>query len=775
MKKVLAMVLAICVVCGTSDMYAFAESRQAVETRQGETVNGNGVSISKSLSETGIENVFDISLCVTTEEAVHTLYEDADMAIAIVMDISGTMCQLPTEDAGRQYKDAVAAAKSFIADYCNDAEGKTAVRDLTLITFNTNAKVQQGLTDCSSEGASFDAAFESIDCDVKFDGTDFDNEYRLHSHDRFTNIEAGLRLARNVLNDSQSENKFIILLTDGYPTTYCEGHNSTSIEQISGYDPYVSSGNIGDDGYFYDALTGRPCNGTSYSDKAALYAQQEAAAIKAEGTTVFTVGINIGAQQISSFIRDHEEQNFSIVDCFADSSAAGSYQRDTDNPGCIVADSSEYVIGSSTAAYEDWLKNALSSKSTYYCNADDTAELKKAYEEFSETIESVIASASEVQWVVSDPMGEGIEFLSFIDNNTATYQNGIYWDLKKVAYEKTETADGVKFVYKLSYRLRLKNELEGFVEGATVKTNGKTVLKYQHRENGRLESQEDLIFPEPSVKGYLGKLSFTKLGGNTGLSGAEFTLTHADDCSVCYKIGKSVAVAVANATSSPEVVFANIPSGHEYILTETKVPQGYVDENISYRIKLAYGTITTDGKEAFDTVKNTPLTPPHIPSGATTMRTVHKLWNDSGYEAERPTQVEVQLYKDGRAYGEAVSLSDDNGWSYTWLGLPKGSKYEVKELSKSDKYSSAVTEDGSYGFLLSNTRYKAEEPEERPKQVKASENTESVTQSSEAAAESKSEADVPKTGDNALLPGSILGLSAAGAGILLVKKKQKKL
>lgn len=212
MKKVLAMVLAICVVCGTSDMYAFAESRQAVETRQGETVNGNGVSISKSLSETGIENVFDISLCVTTEEAVHTLYEDADMAIAIVMDISGTMCQLPTEDAGRQYKDAVAAAKSFIADYCNDAEGKTAVRDLTLITFNTNAKVQQGLTDCSSEGASFDAAFESIDCDVKFDGTDFDNEYRLHSHDRFTNIEAGLRLARNVLNDSQSENKSIFCL-----------------------------------------------------------------------------------------------------------------------------------------------------------------------------------------------------------------------------------------------------------------------------------------------------------------------------------------------------------------------------------------------------------------------------------------------------------------------------------------------------------------------------------------------------------------------------------
>ena len=89
-------------------------------------------------------------------------------------------------------------------------------------------------------------------------------------HSRFTNIEAGLSMGKDMLQGATNKNKYIIFLSDGFPTTYISsGYN--------GYDPYDSAGTR-----FKDRVLNKPCTyGTSYSNEAAIRARNKAAEVKA--------------------------------------------------------------------------------------------------------------------------------------------------------------------------------------------------------------------------------------------------------------------------------------------------------------------------------------------------------------------------------------------------------------------------------------------------------------------------------------------------------------
>lgn len=630
------------------------QEKQVVTSQKDVVVNGQKVSISKSLEGTDIENVFDITLKATTETVIDELYKDPDIAVAIVMDISGSMLLAPVdangmvvEDDNLQYTQAVNAAKAFISSFCESSRGLDACRELSLISFNTDGKVQQGLTDCTNATIdNFTSAFTSMDQSVGYSSTPLKNDkgeeshypdsYKRSSSSRYTNIEAGLKLGQNVLNQSKAEHKFMILLTDGFPTTYYAGHNSSSTTGITGYKPDSSVGTIGDDGYFYDALTRTKCiYGTSYSDKGAKYAKTVADQIDEDSITVFTVGINIGGQNISSMVRDG---SYSVVDCFATENAAGAYtatEPDAKGRIYITSDDSSYLVGNNAGAYEDWLKNNISTKPSYYSNGDDLTALYKAYADFTDTINTTIENASKAKWVVSDPMGANVEFIQFFDKsnalsdasltgssgegaeNTASYSYGINWDLKKSGYTSETVNNVTTYTYTLKYRVRLQTEETGFVEGATVETNGTTKLGYQWKEtvNGvdKFVDKPDLEFPKPSVKGYLGELSFTKKVADKEdiLAGAGFTLSHnGDECSVCKAIGKTVAISNQTATSDQNglVSFTKIPSGHEYTLSETTVPAGY-EKAADKQVVVAYGETKVDGKVAaeFTAVENKKL------------------------------------------------------------------------------------------------------------------------------------------------------------------------
>ena len=89
---------------------------------------------------------------------------------------------------------------------------------------------------------------------------------------------------------------------------------------------------------------------------------------------------------------------------------------------------------------------------------------------------------------------------------------------------------------------------------------------------------------------------------------------------------------------------------------------------------------------------------------------LHKYWADSDdVDHFRPTSVTVQIYADGAPYGNAVTLSVDNNWTYDLTGIPAEQdghaiNYTVEELSVPDHYTELVDAVGSNTFNITNIR-----------------------------------------------------------------------
>jgi hypothetical protein len=117
----------------------------------------------------------------------------------------------------------------------------------------------------------------------------------------------------------------------------------------------------------------------------------------------------------------------------------------------------------------------------------------------------------------------------------------------------------------------------------------------------------------------------------------------------------------------------NLDADQEYTVAEVNVPDGYessvTNENNVWTItNTNQNTVTPDTQS----VK------------------VNKIWaNDDS--STRPSSVQMQLYQNGSVYGDAVTLSETNDWSYTWTGLDPDQKYTVAEVDVPDGYESSVT------------------------------------------------------------------------------------
>ncbi len=74
---------------------------------------------------------------------------------------------------------------------------------------------------------------------------------------------------------------------------------------------------------------------------------------------------------------------------------------------------------------------------------------------------------------------------------------------------------------------------------------------------------------------------------------------------------------------------------------------------------------------------------------------VTKLWQDSGYQNDRPKEVLIDIYKDG-VMQETCVLSEDNNWSYIWQVSDYGDAvWTVAERSVSDRYTVMIKENGN--------------------------------------------------------------------------------
>jgi pilin isopeptide linkage protein len=126
-----------------------------------------------------------------------------------------------------------------------------------------------------------------------------------------------------------------------------------------------------------------------------------------------------------------------------------------------------------------------------------------------------------------------------------------------------------------------------------------------------------------------------------------------------------------------------------YSVEETSVPSGYT------------ASYSGDASSGF-TITNT-----HTPE--TTSVTVTKSWNDgNNADGLRPNSVTIQLYADGEASGDAVTLSSSNSWTYTSSGLDtyadgEAIEYTVEETGTIANYTTDITGDASSGFTVTNT------------------------------------------------------------------------
>ncbi len=565
LKRLLGLILTFIIAFNPILSVWAASNEQQIKNVGGETSNKNdGITISKTISPSELENYFDITLTVETKEKA----VEPDLAVVIVLDISNTM----TEALGSSTRlaEAKKASYEFIDKFAKQSNDNIE-RKLGFVAFNSDSYSIFDFQDCNANNK--ESLKSTIEKEISKNIVT-----KLEPHNkRFTNIESGLKRANDMLSKSSASKKFILFLSDGFPTTYIKDGS-----QYQGYDTY-------DGNRFKDRVLNKSCSyGTSYSDEAAIRARKMATTIKNSGIEIYSVGVGIGGQTIKKYIDQTNGKKHSVVD----------------------RTSEIYEIGSATSdkAYKNWLKNSIGSG--HYYDVNNQSAMSDAFN----SIFQQIMILSEATWVTEDPMNNSktpktIGFIGIYGENnvlsdsvtktsnypnTATFDTSndtIKWDLKN----STSTYENNKYTYTLKYRVRLKNELTDFIVGNAYETNGKTTLNYIVKENNKSREGE-IDFKIPKVEGYLGTLEFTKKSSYNEqiVSGAGFELIHADDCP-CKNERKHMNAnfkLTSTSNSNGKVIFNNIPSGHSYKLKEVKTDDYHTLNETVYDVNVSYGKTT---------------------------------------------------------------------------------------------------------------------------------------------------------------------------------------
>lgn len=609
----------------------------------------DGVAVSKTIEESSLENYFDITLTVETNSKIEEIVKAQDLAVVLVMDISNTMNYgLTGENASSgdtRLSVAKNSVKDFISKFYEYSKDTNTVRQIGLITFNRDANdVFGGLKDVNKISAS--DLNKSITA-IKAPGTaGEDQKYR---EIRWTNMEAGLKRANDLLTTTSVKNKYVIFLTDGLPTTYIKSG-------YIGYTPRLASHNKNQnyiEGNFYNfeqnIAIGADINaGTNYSEWGARKAEVQAYNMKNNGIKIYSIGVGITGQYTLYHLQYANNKAYtSTVDTDTE---LNNYKYTTNTtykkpryytvlPGINTPSKKinpNNNLYNNTDYYKTWLSEYIGSDSLesstkkYYYDSDNKEALENAYKKIFEDIKEMTSKEINASWVAEDPMNiegttKNIQYIGLYDDkgnlkesininnenesNTAAYNSDsdtITWDLKNSTREeiiKTENGEKITYYkYKVKYRIRLQNEQSEFKDQENYLTNGITTLDYivMEKKSGmtyRTEKRK-INFPIPEITGYLGNLSINKVSnyGNKPLEGVTFKLVHSSACP-CLEERKHIDNNYyLTATSNQEgiVYFNNIPSGHKYKLYEDITSDLYEKDNTEYEVEVSYGVATTN-------------------------------------------------------------------------------------------------------------------------------------------------------------------------------------
>ena len=448
-----------------------------------------------------------------------------------------------------------------------------------------------------------------------------------------TNMHAGLLKASELLKDSDISNKNVLLFTDGVPTYYID-----------------DNGGLGSFGNTY------------------------------------------GNSQIDH--ENHEKVEKTVLNNF---SGIGKYAVYLGNERIYCESLRCQLYGDRLFSYggeavKNWLKSLKSSDGTSFAaySTSNASELANIFKSISELIK-LKAQA----WQLTDPMGDNIEFVQFldanIDNKQATQSGGtISWDLKRDITKAYDSANNA-YTYTLSYRIKLNTLSSGFEKDTFYKTNGVTDLTYFIEEQGTAGGLKHAYFNVPSVKGFAGDLTFTKVDANNEpLAGAAFKITANDD--------PNWSMVGTPSDDGTSFTFTGIPSGHTYTLTETQTPEGYQGLDNTYTVEVAYGVAVL--KKGADTVTAIVNTPKETPTGSLTITKVFgegSAFNTENWaNATGSKQLTFTIVKEGETNGTNVTLPTNdttNPWTYTVNNLSVGEYTVTESGAEVEGYNLTVTDD----------------------------------------------------------------------------------
>ena len=138
-------------------------------------------------------------------------------------------------------------------------------------------------------------------------------------------------------------------------------------------------------------------------------------------------------------------------------------------------------------------------------------------------------------------------------------------------------------------------------------------------------------------------------------------------------------------------------SGYTYDTTKYTYTVVVAEDN---GVLVATKTIAVE-EEVVETIVFTNLYTPSTKDE--TSLTVHKVWAEIPSDKQQPESIDVQLYKNGKAEGEPVRLSEDNEWMHTWTNLTNDVNWSVDELEIPANFVRVISKNGENGYTITNT------------------------------------------------------------------------
>ena len=683
--------------------YALDESNNLVAESAAndpaQTIENGAITMEKRVEATNTENQFKVTLNVTTTEDIDKLHISPSAGVVLVMDVSNSMNTVTSKNSTRM-EDAKTAAKDFVDTFSDVTQdpANPVKRMVSVVQFGTHAERVLSWLDVTDQ-----KNLESVKTAIS--GMDYKkNNYSDGVKDGGTNIEGGLQLAYNQLDDDKVkgiDSLYVIMLTDGQPTCHIDkGANRTSDTYIKGaigggdhsnyedyYPVYAVAGNILTKAKLFSITYGSATN-TVYEKK---------------GTFTCTQTGWHRHDDLSGGKTGYLDQDGKFHECGG---------RDCDNwswswwRGWVHMCTDHWFNGTHqyTADHdvtvEEWLKEF--STNVY----STTNDIKKIFKDIATQIEKLAKA-----WKVTDPMSDYVKFGGFettkpesilaYDGDTGT----IAWNLRNDSPTVGGSDSRKTFTYSVSYYVTLNSLASTVQAGTYYPLNKITTLDYAITSKTIVNGQEtstlvidsaDFLIPTAKCCD-AGTLTFTKKAYGEPLAGAVFTLTHKSDCACGISSNWS---ATATSGNDGTVSFSGIPSGHTYTLTET-APAGYTAAG-PYDVKVAWGALDESGTTVPNVVDN------KFSEEYTTIP-VTKIWVDGG-SANRPSiTLTLTQYKGDTATGktwEKTLTSADavdgqpTQWSYTF-GASQTEKLPIKDVNDNTPYTYKVTESAVSGYSTS--------------------------------------------------------------------------